>query len=386
MTPSTQRPSEDASAPVDTASPASNLNPALSHIPQLDGVRGLAILLVIIVHCYYRGPGPTGINENLFVFGWTGVDLFFCLSGFLITNQLALSPPTKGTIKRFYARRFFRIFPLYYAFLIGVVILGLAPQNSLSAPITADFFSKWPWYFFYVSNWMEAFNAGGHESLKLLGPLWSLSIEEQFYLIWPFVIVLLPSKARLPAVIFSLAICVALRIAVKPYFPPAAIYHATLTHADSLLMGAALGIFVIKNSQKRTAIASASMLVAGFLALSGILLSQGSIHYLNGHMQTFGYTATAAFWTGFIGLTLCMPPLARCVGIAPLRTLGKYSYFIYLTHWPILLVLSHLKIEKNLINFGIYTFAVTASLTIAATASYKFFEKPMIDLGRKLFP
>jgi peptidoglycan/LPS O-acetylase OafA/YrhL len=368
------------------AAPIAELNPAITHIPQLDGVRGLAILLVIIVHCYYRGPGPTGINENVFIFGWTGVDLFFCLSGFLITNQLALSPPGGGTIKRFYARRFFRIFPLYYAFLLGVTALCFAPQNALTTPITADFASKWPWYFLYASNWMEAFNAGGHESLKLLGPLWSLSIEEQFYLLWPFVMVLLPKKARLPAVAISLAVGIGLRIALKSHLPAAAIYHATATHADSLLMGSALGLLVTTSTGKMIKMAAVFLLSTGAILLSYLYVSEKSIHYLNDGMQTFGYTATAMLWTGFIALTLCSKLLAQAIRIPPMRTLGKYSYFLYLAHWPALLLTSHMAMERSFLNFSIYTASITIALTGLAALSYKTFEYPMIKIGRKLFP
>jgi len=153
-------------------------------IPALDGIRGLAILMVMLFH--YGGnlerTNPIGrLVGGLFSFGWSGVDLFFVLSGFLITGILLDSRNAENYFSSFYARRVLRIFPAYYVSLALLLLIlpMLDPPLRLSLPS-----DQWM-YVFYAQNWVGIFDYPGR---GLLTPYWSLAVEEQFYLVWPLVV------------------------------------------------------------------------------------------------------------------------------------------------------------------------------------------------------
>ena len=143
------------------------------HIPQLDGMRGLAVLLVLLAHsaiAFTRVPAMRWIEG----YGNLGVQLFFVLSGFLITRILLDTKDTPHFFRNFFVRRALRIYPLYYALLGFVVFSGLVHQHGV----------RWWPYILYLSNII--YGAGREPSP--LGPVWSLAVEEQFYLVWPFVV------------------------------------------------------------------------------------------------------------------------------------------------------------------------------------------------------
>lgn len=158
------------------------LSPALpKRLPPLDGLRGLAIVLVMFFH-FGQGLNRQNLEQHafrtLFDFGGSGVDLFFVLSGFLITGILLNSRHSDNYFSRFYMRRILRIFPLY-CFSVLVVWLFVIPAEHPG--VTADLRNKLIWNLGYVQNWRL-------DCVPHLGHYWSLAIEEQFYLIWPFVV------------------------------------------------------------------------------------------------------------------------------------------------------------------------------------------------------
>ena len=168
--------------------------PQAGFIPALDGLRGIAIILVMLHHFTYYRPtaGIDALIGSVLFFCWTGVDLFFVLSGFLITGILLDTRDSERYFTTFYARRTLRIFPLYYLvlFLAFVVLPQFPAVHSVLVGQTHDSPPQWP-YWFYVTNFSIADRGWVHGWVDVA---WSLAIEEQFYLVWPLVIWLCPPR------------------------------------------------------------------------------------------------------------------------------------------------------------------------------------------------
>jgi len=156
------------------------------HIPELDGLRGLAILYVFFHNVGTHGLGETEsfvvkIYSLIADIGWIGVQLFFVLSGFLITGILLEKQCSKDVYKNFYVRRVLRIFPVYY---VSLIILFVLPEAANWDVPWAEKSSDYQiWYWLYAINWIQPLTTGLE-----IGHLWSLAIEEQFYLIWPLLV------------------------------------------------------------------------------------------------------------------------------------------------------------------------------------------------------
>jgi peptidoglycan/LPS O-acetylase OafA/YrhL len=163
------------------------------YVPALDGIRGLAILAVLVTHSVPRLPA-TGLGywcNQLIELGTFGVDLFFVLSGFLITGILLDSKDAPNYFRNFYARRFLRLFPVYYLYLIFIALLLPAIHRAIHTHMP-DFGGNWWWFLLYSCNLKPDHAAND----AYLGHFWSLAVEEQFYLVWPAVVLLL-SRRRL---------------------------------------------------------------------------------------------------------------------------------------------------------------------------------------------
>ena len=167
-----------------------NPSAPLAHIPALDGLRAFAILLVIVRHASLeQGAASRGFLGALGNAGWMGVDLFFVLSGFLITRILIQSKGSTYYFRNFYLRRSFRIFPLYYAVLVGLFVVAPIASHS---PAVQELARHQIWYWTYTVNFLAA-NTNGEACGLHTVHFWSLSVEEQFYLIWPAVVFFVPS-------------------------------------------------------------------------------------------------------------------------------------------------------------------------------------------------
>src|SRR5665213_3603639 len=181
----------DGAAPVDVTA-----KPSKRHFPALDGVRAIAILMVIVYHALNGLPAMTSSQNvflNVFEQGWVGVDLFFVLSGFLITGILMDVRTPVHALRNFYARRALRIVPVYVAFLL--FSLWIAPRiGTMHVEEVAQLRSTQLWYWTYSQNILVAFHSWQATSFPL-AHLWSLSVEEQFYLLWPFAALLLSPVA-----------------------------------------------------------------------------------------------------------------------------------------------------------------------------------------------
>jgi peptidoglycan/LPS O-acetylase OafA/YrhL len=182
------------------------------HMPRLDGLRGIAIILVMFFHLVFFRPacGVDHLFHRFTQYGWTGVDLFFILSGFLITGILLDAKGAPNYFRNFYVRRCLRILPLYYAFVIGLIFLYplAGPHFRAERDVLV---ANQPWLWTHTINWLVA-KTGSFTSRTTLGTggFWSLAIEEQYYLVWPVMVLLLSRRALfrtcIGLAVFSIAI------------------------------------------------------------------------------------------------------------------------------------------------------------------------------------
>lgn len=227
-------------------------------LPALDGVRGIAIAAVLFTHYWPRTGPVTDPNPSWADLGAFGVDLFFVLSGFLITGILLDSRRTPAYFSTFYTRRIFRLLPLYYLYLL---FLALLPAIHKIARISMpDYKGNWWWYITYFCNWKPDHAAPD----PYLGHFWSLAVEEQFYLIWP-AIVLITSRRRLTQIcVLLIAFSLSLRClwSLEGVWWDT-IYRLTVSRFDPLAMGALLAIGLRSDLWRTRAIRLAPLVTAG---------------------------------------------------------------------------------------------------------------------------
>ena len=225
---------------------------------ELDGIRGIAISAVFLFHSapFIRDHNETHVGNfvlnNIFDLGWAGVDLFFLLSGFLITSILLDTKNARGYFQNFYARRVLRIFPLYYLLLASVAVVFLA------VPVLrdryADVYASQGWYWVYLQNWPMAIHSGADFQAAFLGHFWSLAIEEQFYIFWPFLVWLFARRSLLAVCGGLVGLSLAIRLAVASmdtsYSAQQFLYFCTVTRLDCLAIGAIAAIFLSVETSK----------------------------------------------------------------------------------------------------------------------------------------
>src|SRR6185312_15890849 len=354
-------------------------------ILELDGLRGLAVLAVIAFH-YTEGTHWANPVTGL---GWVGVDLFFVLSGFLITGILVNSRGRPRYFSNFYARRSLRIFPVYYLLLavyVGAAWLGGGRQPWAYWAMHAAFLSATLEHFHYWAFAAPAFVYAG------VTVLWSLSIEEQFYLLWaPIVRWLRPQAlwAFLGALILGAPI---LRYCL--HTPGFTEYRFLPTRFDSLAWGAALAL-VARNwepspSQGRRSLRALAWGAGGILA--AVLAATGGLRESRWFALT-GYTALAALFTAAVGGAVigAGSEAWACRGLRfhPLQHLGKISYAVYLIHYPILTLVAG-WVEPGL-GSGSLGLAVRDLVSFGmaiglATLSWKLLEAPAAGLKERWAP
>lgn len=322
-----------------------------ARIPALDGVRGLAILLVILFH-HTLMPQPTAVDRiyaNLARLGWSGVDLFFVLSGFLITGLLVESRGGAHYYRNFYARRTLRIVPLYYAFLFYVLVVcpWLWPDTGLAAMARRAMEGRSEaWYWLYLSNIFFARDETfGHPNLAVT---WSLAIEEQFYLVWPLVVALAGRRGLVRTCWALIATAFALRVLlVRADANWIAAYVLPMCRMDALASGALVALGMRSEGWASPAVRAVwlgrARLVAAAAAIAVLAIWYAEDPFDDDYwtepiMQTAGYTTLAWGYAALVALAAGGPAhswLVRFFSIAALRTLGKYSYALYLFHVPV---------------------------------------------------
>ncbi|GLC28159.1 acyltransferase family protein [Roseisolibacter agri] len=308
---------------------------AHGRLPALDGLRGLAILLVLVNNLYPEHPSTRfdGAVEAATNLWWVGVDLFFALSGFLITGILCDARGSRHYFRDFYARRALRIAPLYYGVLLALVT-GSAVFLSDPGEGGVAFLQKQGWYWGYLVNVRMARDAPEPAPYGT-GHFWSLSVEEQFYLVWPAVVLWLAPSRLAKSCVGLLALALALRMwCLASGWSAAAVYVLTPTHADSLLVGALLALAARAACwwDRATRWAQPAFLLAAPLALA--LIAWGHTGDPTGHTAayTVGFTCVAIASGALLVLALDAPPgtrTARLFRHPAMRFFGQYSYGIY---------------------------------------------------------
>jgi peptidoglycan/LPS O-acetylase OafA/YrhL len=329
---------------------------------------------------------------------WVGVDLFFVLSGFLITGILIETRATPKYFTNFYARRALRIFPLYYvciAFLVGVAgPLGLfAPEEALSVR------THQAWYWTYSTNFMFALYPDLAAD-KVSGHLWSLAVEEQFYLLWPLVVARL-DRERLRRAAHAIIVGAFL---LRGFFlllhaSTAWIYLMLPSRADSLAWGALLAIWLREPTTPDRLRARLRVLGLAGLSVIALTVLRSHPHLLeleSRKVQLFGYSALGALATAVIGwLVLALPDhwLRKSLQSALPRELGRISYGVYVIHIPVMRCLYERmngdpRWSPLLAGTGgrLSFIACSVILTIVlARISWVVFERQILGLKR-LFP
>jgi peptidoglycan/LPS O-acetylase OafA/YrhL len=299
-----------------------------NHIPALDGLRGLAIGMVIAYHYF-----PDFI---LFSIGWAGVDLFFVLSGFLITSRLLATLNDENYYRNFIRNRVLRIFPLYFSVLIiFFTILILLSKEHID--IRNYYGSHWLSFVFFTENWTFIFYGLPLDSY--LNHFWSLAIEEQFYIIWPWIIYFItPARNRLVVFGIILISVVITRIWIHQFSAfPFAYYFNTFCRIDALLLGAFVAQIRAINRRIPQVWVNGILIFFVFLICAGIYVT-GNAGLSGPFMATIGYTCVAVCFTCVICKVLeNNRPVVNIFELPLLRYIGKISFGLYVFHWPVLL-------------------------------------------------
>lgn len=367
----------------DVRQPASEL--PRGHIPALDAIRGLAIVVVTLYRFGGGGEGAARCIDHhwLVELGSRGVDLFFVLSGFLITGILFDAKGKQHYFRNFYVRRSLRIFPLYYgAIAVAVLLLPLLSTRWSADIRPAADHQAWLWL--YGANVWQAIC--GQWNLGPLNHFWSLAIEEHFYLVWPAVIFFLSRQAalRLTAALFVASIAARALWLVAGGNDVAAIVLTPL-RMDGLLLGSWLAL-VARGEGGLDWLRRAAwpaLIACGGLAILADLLGR----------RLFGLpTACWAVLCGaFLVLMLTTPkhsPLDQLGQSAPLQFFGKYSYAIYVFQLPLIFLaapwLSAPRLAaattSPLAGQALYCGLMLAVTTLLALASWNLFEKRILAL------
>jgi peptidoglycan/LPS O-acetylase OafA/YrhL len=337
--------------------------PHSNYIPCLDGLRCVCVLAVIIYHCI----------RTYLVGGWVGVDVFFALSGFLITSTLMREWQNSGTISlsKFYLRRMVRLMPALYVMLTSIVVVLFvsgAGEDQYKMVLVSSV---------NLMNWSRALHWGFD---GYLGHTWSLAIEEQFYLFWPplcLLILMIGDRKWLKIMALAVAmICLCVRLAIFNGENFERIYNGFDTRADSLIFGCFFACLGSKIILPR--FCYQNFLPASFLCLVGFYVNHQDVW-----LYTWGWSVIA-FASAWLVYSLATGPethLSRILQFTPMVYLGRISYGVYLWHYPILFFLkSHLDSNR------IVTMACLFFTIVVASLSYVYVEQPLIKLWRSRPP
>ncbi len=363
-----------------STAPARARTGSLTRMPGLDGVRAVAVAAVLIFHA-----DPTRLPG-----GFLGVDVFFTLSGFLITSLLLTELEARGTLRlgRFYQHRAKRLLPALLLVLTATALLALTVAQDAAARVREDVVAS----ALYVTNWWYIahgtpyFESTGRP--PLLQHLWSLAVEEQFYLVWPLLLYGLWRLGRVEAVRAGAAVAVLgstvlmAWIAIRDGIPFATdsgrVYFGTDTHAMTLLVGAVLATCWTQGSAMAALTTRGRRVVSG-LGLASLLALVAAFRFadpMSWGLYRSGFLIVAVITAGVVAAAAVNgAAFSRALSVQPLRWLGQRSYGIYLWHWPIFMVLRPgIDLDAGGWPVEVARFALTF---LAAEVSYRLVEMPV---------
>ncbi len=352
------------------------------YLPGLEGLRAFAVLAVILYHLDIPG---------LFASGFLGVDIFFTVSGFLITAQLIRQFQKNGTIAigNFYLKRARRLFPAVLVLLVFCVLVTDWIARDAAWRTRSDLLPA----LFYFSNWWQIFSEQSYFEMSgrpaLLQHLWSLAIEEQFYIVWPLLLLVILRYFRERGVLLTAAALALLSsawmiyLSIRSGYPqsqdPSRIYLGTDTHTMGLFMGATLAAAWNPwqaHTSPRTQITGAVSDFLGVFCLSALLWAMLFVTEYDRGLYQGGF-----FWVCLLSIGLVFAAsqkdsaLSAWMSIRPLTWLGKRSYGLYLWHWP---VFALLRPEFELSDNAWVQAAIRLTLTLILTElSYQLVENPV---------
>ncbi|MBC1456319.1 acyltransferase family protein [Listeria newyorkensis] len=350
------------------------------YVPSIDGLRALAVIAVIAYHLSFGWASG----------GFLGVDIFFVLSGYLITNIL-LSEWEKNEridLKKFWVGRFRRLIPAVYLMIVVVVVFAVIFNRPLLATLRGDATAS----FLYMSNWWFIFhNVSYFDSFGTASPiknLWSLAIEEQFYIIWPLFLYGALKFIKKPAIILRIIVIAAMLSAIlmailySPDGDPSRVYYGTDTRAFGLLLGGALA-FVWPFTRLSPHIpkpAKFTVNLAGTISVAIFLICIVTVNEYDSFLYRGGMFLIAINAIVMIA-TIAHPAsyLSKLFSFKPLRWIGMRSYGIYLWHYPIITLTTPIT-EVGTPNLVRASLQVAATLLIAEL-SYRFVETPIRKKG-----
>ena len=384
-----------AERPLGAAVDASRSLHSSRRIPELDGLRGLAIGLVLVYH-YFRLPldpesgAAAPFLRRSFSLTWSGVDLFFVLSGFLIGGILLDHREAPRYFQAFYARRACRIFPLYFGWLLVALTVLVAVPRFVEGPVPSGIFVEpvpaWCYAIFgqnYAMAWIHKFGS------PWLGVTWSLAIEEQFYLFLPLLIRFLPAR-RLPVYLGSLALLAPVSLVLIGHEGGIRGYVSTHCRLDSLMLGVLLAWFLRCDGGLRWARTHRLHLYGILAVLLAGTAWMSFVRELPVAFYPFRYSWLALLYGSLLLLAVTEErgPVAALTRNRALRWLGGLAYGVYIFHAPVHYTLHwlirnqapHLLVPAD---FAVMLASLAITLGVAAL-SYRWFEKPFLALGQSV--
>lgn len=335
--------------------PASHPVPDLPRETQLDGLRCLAYLAVFFLHA----------RTEWAPWGWVGVQLFFALSGFLITRVLVRGETgdLRADLGRFYWRRTLRIFPIYYAVLAWVALTGGVPHL--------------PWYFLYLSNVRGFLDGSIGGSIP---HFWTLAVEEQFYLLYPLVLLLTPARGRVALILGLIAASKAFQVYAHARLAMPVSRILLPYCGEDLLWGCLAGLVDLRWARRRTGAATLLFVVGIGLMVAGYVLRDLGPPGYGGPRASLGVSALALGSAGVVlgAWRTSNPAILAPLRLPPMVTLGQISYGLYVFHMPVVMNEWVLAIPfAFLIPKPWGAFLLTLAL---AVASWRWLERPLLRL------
>jgi peptidoglycan/LPS O-acetylase OafA/YrhL len=365
-------------------------------IPGLDGLRAIAILLVFAAH------------SDLLSVGWVGVQLFFVLSGFLITGillDMKDSLPSREYFTKFYGRRFLRIFPLYYFYLALMAVVAFWLMSADFRPNYMQIYFDQVWYavlyvydFFYRAPWFQP-------SL-FLDHFWSLSVEEQFYIIWPLLLLTVPQQNLKKLFILFILLGPISRFALYLLYESGSnlwvfrepfglvIYSWPLSHLDAFALGAYISRFPIPRPRQQLFIFAVLVLTSGYIATYittgniGVVSALGyDLRSSSGYQFVWAHTLLNYFFVVLLYCVVREKVFTRFLEMPWLRYLGKISYGMYVYHLPLIWFIerfSEERLQGEMTQWLRVAISLSATILVA-TLSFYLLEKPILNLKDRFF-